>query len=81
MQQTKLLYLFIIFTTITFSQTTPIPDVNFENKLIDYDIQGRKILQTIPINNHISIAHLNNGIYFLNIETDGKMATQKIIKN
>ncbi len=45
-----------------------------------YDIQGRKILQTKPIDNQISIAHLNKGIYFLKTKINGKIATKKIIK-
>jgi len=49
-----------------------------------YDIYGKKMSQISnlksQISNQINISHLPAGVYFLRIQTENKMITQKIIK-
>jgi len=49
-----------------------------------YDIYGRKMSQISnlksQISNQINISHLPSGVYFVRIQTENKMITQKIIK-
>lgn len=55
-------------------------EINF----IVYDMNGRQVMNEKLNNNsgaahHLNIAKLNNGVYFVNIETDGKKTTKKLI--
>lgn len=69
--------------------TSEIVYINFVDtiskaKIIVYDTTG-KIIMTNEIenadSNQINISNLNNGIYFVRIETNEKSVTKKIIKN
>lgn len=68
--------------------TKDIINLNFLNnsraKIIIYDTTGKKILTDEIENtnsNQINISSLNNGIYFIKIETNEKSVTKKIMKN
>lgn len=69
--------------------TNEIININFSNsvsaaKIIIYDTTGKIILTNEIENsdsNQINISNLNNGIYFVKIETNEKSETKKIIKN
>jgi len=49
-----------------------------------FDINGRKVIQTkfegaSNFNESLNVSNLNSGVYFVKVNTDGKMATQKLI--
>jgi hypothetical protein len=46
-----------------------------------YDIKGRRVLESTPLNNELSIENLDNGIYILDIKMDYQNVKYKIIKN
>lgn len=55
-------------------------EINF----VVYDMNGRQVMNEKLQNNsgadhHLNISKLNNGVYFVNIETDGKKTTKKLI--
>ena len=51
-----------------------------------FDVVGRKLLSHTSLTSHssplieIDISHLENGMYFLKIQTDDGMVTKKIVK-
>lgn len=70
----------IIFPNPT-SNTLNIKDVEFNSNLSVFSIDGKVVFQKqIKTENEIDISHLDNGIYFLRIEKNGKISTQKFIK-
>ena len=49
-----------------------------------YDVMGRTVganLRVCPTSNVINIEHLENGVYFLKIQTDEGVITRKVVKN
>jgi len=55
-------------------------EINF----VVYDMNGRQVMNEKLRSNsgaahHLNISKLNNGVYFVNIETEGKRATKKLI--
>jgi len=52
------------------------------NEINIYDIEGRKVLQTVQNEiNQIDMSALDTGIYFLNLISDSKTETFKVIKH
>mgnify|MGYP001950066615 CR=1 FL=1 len=52
------------------------------NKTLDikvYDILGKRVINTSPINNRIDVTSLNTGIYMLKISQNGKSITKKLV--
>jgi hypothetical protein len=45
------------------------------------DLNGRIIMNAELLENKINVSELTNGMYFLNLEIDSKIYTQKFIKN
>ncbi|MGB1216280.1 MAG: T9SS type A sorting domain-containing protein, partial [Saprospiraceae bacterium] len=46
-----------------------------------FNTLGQIVLQEKNSSKQLNISHLDKGIYFINIETEGKKYKQKIIKN
>jgi hypothetical protein len=45
------------------------------------DLTGKKVLEQKPISNTLNVEQLQNGIYLLEITSEGKNLTTKFIKN
>jgi len=45
-----------------------------------YSLNGQKVLDVVPVNNQISVAELNKGIYVLRMKTDSGTISRKLIK-
>lgn len=52
---------------------------NTEITVAIYDILGKRVINTSPINNRIDVTSLNTGIYMLKISQNGKSITKKLV--
>jgi len=48
-----------------------------------YDIQGKRVLETIPVENGSSfdLSHLQSGVYMIHIKTENGFGTSRMVKN
>ncbi|SDX64301.1 Por secretion system C-terminal sorting domain-containing protein [Lutibacter oricola] len=53
---------------------------NTNKQLTIYSMLGNQVYsKTVEVNEHVNVSHLNSGVYFVNVEENGKTATKKLV--